>query len=49
LFMSERQAQALAAGGVIPLVSHRSLPQARVATWRSISSSSPGLAGRWQA
>lgn len=48
LFMSERQVQALAASGIIPLVSHRSLPQARVAHWRSISSTAPSLKGRWQ-
>lgn len=48
LFMSERQVQALAANGIIPLVSHRSLPQARVAAWRSISSSAPSLKGRWR-
>lgn len=49
LFMTERQSQALAASGLIPLVSHRSLPQARVAAWRSISSQSADLKGRWQA
>ena len=48
LFMSERQVQALAASGIIPLVSHRSLPQARVANWRSISSTAPSLKGRWK-
>lgn len=48
LFMSERQSQALAASGLIPLISHRSLPQARVAAWRSISSQSADLKGRWQ-
>lgn len=49
LFMSERQAQAVAASGVIPLVSHRSLPQARVAAWRSIASASAVLQGPWPA
>lgn len=48
LFMSERQAQALAVSGLVPLVSHRTLPQARVAVWRSISLASPALRGRWQ-
>ncbi len=49
LFMSERQAQALMATGVMPLISHRSLPHAWLAGWRSISSQVPRLEGRWQA
>lgn len=49
LFMSDRQAQALAASGLMPLVSHRSLPHARVAVWRGIALASPVLKGRWQA
>ena len=49
MFMSERQAQALAASGVMPLISHRSLPHARLAGWRSISAQSPVLEGRWRA
>ncbi len=48
VFMSERQAQAVAAAGVIPLVSHRSLPQARVASWRSVSSAAAALRGPWE-
>jgi type VI secretion system protein ImpC len=48
LFMSDRQAQALAASGLVPVVSHRTLPQARVAVWRSISLAAPTLKGRWQ-
>ena len=49
LFMSERQAQAVMASGVMPLISHRTLPHARLAGWRSISSQAPALKGRWQA
>ncbi len=49
LYMSERQAQAIAAAGIMPLISHRTLPHARLATWRSIGSEEPGLKARWQA
>jgi type VI secretion system ImpC/EvpB family protein len=50
LFMTERQAQAVMANGVMALISHRALPHARLAGWRSIASSStPGLKGRWNA
>ncbi len=47
-YMSERQAQAIHLAGVMALVSHRGLPQARLAGWRSISLKSPRLQGRWQ-
>ncbi len=47
LFMSERQAQALGAAGVMALISHRTLPHARLAGWRSISSGAPELKARW--
>ncbi|WP_418316684.1 type VI secretion system contractile sheath domain-containing protein [Piscinibacter sakaiensis] len=47
LFISEAQAQAVAASGVMPLVSHRGLPHARLATWRSIASKEPQLKARW--
>lgn len=49
VYMSERQAQAVHAAGVMALISHRGLPQARLAGWRSISSKSHRLQGRWQA
>lgn len=49
LFMSERQAQALLMNGLMPLISHRTLPHARLGGWRSISAQSPVLKGRWQA
>lgn len=48
LYMSERQAQAIAAAGIMPLISHRGLPHARLATWRSIGSAQPELKARWQ-
>ena len=47
-FMSEAQAQALGALGIMPLVSHRSLPHARLGGWRSISATAPALQGPWQ-
>ena len=49
LYMSQRQAQAVAAAGIMPLISHRTLPHARLATWRSIGAAEPELKARWQA
>lgn len=47
VFMSEQQARAVSAAGITPLVSHRGMPQARVAGWRSIALQSPALKGPW--
>ncbi|MFG5407871.1 type VI secretion system contractile sheath large subunit [Piscinibacter sakaiensis] len=46
-FISEPQARAVSAAGVMPLLSHRSLPQAQVAGWRSISAGHSRLKGPW--
>lgn len=48
LYMSERQAHAVAAAGVMPLISHRTLPHARLATWRSVAATDATLRSRWQ-
>jgi type VI secretion system protein ImpC len=47
-FMSDRQAQALGQVGIVPLVSHRSLPRARLGGLRSIAARSHALKGPWQ-
>lgn len=48
LFISEAQARAIAAAGVMPLLSDRGLPHARLATWRSIGSKEARLQARWE-
>lgn len=47
LYLSERQASAVAAAGVMPLLSDRSQPRARVAVWRGIGTDAGRLAGPW--
>ncbi len=47
-YLSQHQAQAVAAAGVMPLVSDRSSPRARLAAWRGIGTDGV-LAGRWAA
>lgn len=47
-YLNERELRALQAQGVMPIVSHRSLPQARLAGWHSIASGGTPLAGPWQ-
>jgi type VI secretion system protein ImpC len=47
-FMSDRQAQALGQVGIVPLLSHRSLPRARLGGLRSIAALAPALKGPWQ-
>ena len=46
-YLSERQVAALVALGVMPLVSDRGLPQARLAGWRSVAADGAPLAGAW--
>ena len=48
LFSSEREVRLAQVRGVMPLVSHRSLPHARLAGWQSIAIGEKPLAGRWQ-
>ncbi|EHR70507.1 hypothetical protein BurJ1DRAFT_1640 [Burkholderiales bacterium JOSHI_001] len=47
-YLSERQVAALVAQGLMPLVSDRGLPQARLAGWRSVAADGAPLAGAWQ-
>lgn len=47
-FMNDRQVQALIGVGIVPLVSHRSLPQARLGALRSIAPEATALKGPWQ-
>lgn len=47
-FLSEREIRTVQAQGVMPLVSHQSLPRARLAGWQSIASNADPLAGPWQ-
>lgn len=48
IYLSEREARMAQAQGVVPLVSHRSLPQVRLTGWQSIASDGAPLAARWQ-
>ena len=47
-FLSEPGLRAVQAQGVMPIVSHRSLPRARLAGWHSIALGADPLAGLWQ-